>query len=210
MMLWSRVPAADLAPAPVDAHAPPVARVTPLVRLSSDQAVARAVAAEQALARAQTALKSANFALSTPEIPPRKPVWSTAVEDNEMPQVQLSPQIEHAEVVRLPDPASLEKAPGDRLTVPLFDGRSLAVTVEDASRLPNGDYSWRGYVDGEGDDFPVIFTVGKNSAFATITSWEGSYTMESVGGVGWLYKNIIDRGEDAVLAPVDEETSRYN
>ena len=174
-------------------------------------AIARVVAAQQALQRADASLRTANFALSEPDIPPRKPVWSTVADDESVqPPMQLNPAIENAQVVRLPTPEMLEKTPGDRITIPMPGGESLAVTVEDANRLPNGDYSWRGYVDGEGDDFPVVFTVGKNSAFATITSWEGSYTMESVGGVGWLYKNIIDGGEDSIPGPAGDAVSRYS
>lgn len=169
--------------------------------IATDRAIEPRAAAERAMQRAQAALTDANYAFSTPEIPVRKPVWATVNDASETPSLQLSEQITHAEVIRLPDPQTLEKTPGDRLTVPLLEGRSLAVTVEEASRLANGDYSWRGYVEGEGDDFPVIFTVGKNSAFATITSLEGSYTMEAIGGVGWLYRNIVDRGEDSVAVP---------
>lgn len=177
--------------------------------LTAEQATAQLAQGQEAFARAQAALKHANYAFSTPDIPVRETVWSVADAAVEMPTLQLNPQIVHAEAIRLPASEALEKTPGDRLTLPLLDGNSLAVTVETSARLPNGDYSWRGYVDGEGDDFPVIFTVGENSAFATITSLEGSYTMESVGGVGWLYRNIVDRGEDAIIAPVDD-VATYN
>lgn len=184
---------------------PGTAPVTPSAFGGSDMAIARAVAAQQALQQAEQALQASNEVMSAPEIPASAVVWSAVNDVTEAPALALNPQITQAEVVRLPALQDLEKVPGDRLTVPLPEGRSLAVTVEDASRMPNGDYTWRGYVDGEGDDFPVIFTLGKNSAFATITSWEGSYTMESVGGVGWLYRNITDPGEDSVPAPAGDE-----
>ena len=32
-------------------------------------------------------------------------------------------------------------------------------------------------------------TYGERSIFATITTPDGSYTMESLDGLGWLYKN---------------------
>lgn len=172
----------------------------------TDTAIARAVAVQQALQRSEQALRAADQTLSAPDIPERGVVWSSVNDSLQTPALALNPQVSHAEVVRLPEPRTLERLPGDRLTVPLPEGRSLAVTVEEATRLPNGDYSWRGNVDGEGDDFPVIFTMGKNSAFATITSWDGSYTMESVGGVGWLYRNIVDPGEDSIPVPAGDET----
>lgn len=164
----------------------------------------------EALAKAKTALHKANHVYDSPEIPRRSSVWDVVEEDLELPMLQLNPQIGHSEVVRLPDPEQLEKTPGDRLTVPLLNGNSVAVTVETSKRMPNGDYSWKGYVDGEGDDFPVVFTIGKNSAFATITSLEGSYTMEAVGGVGWLYKNIVDRGEDSIQTPAEDFAPQFN
>jgi hypothetical protein len=172
--------------------------------MDSDLAIARAVAAQQSMLAAERALQAANDVLSAPEIPERAMIWTAAGDEGDLPTLALNADIPHAEVVHLPEPQALEKVPGDRLSVPLIGGRMLAVTVEEAARLPSGDYTWRGYVDGEGDDFPVIFTVGKNSAFATITSWEGSYTMESIDGVGWLYRNIVDRGEDSVPAPAGE------
>lgn len=177
------------------------AQSTLLQRTLSDADIIRIADAEQALRHADQALKAAHYAYSEPDLPDRKQVWSPVSDGSEVPPLELNPQITHAEIIRLPETDLLEKNPGDRLSIPLLEGRSLAVTVEEASRLPNGDYSWRGYVEGEDDDFPVIFTVGKNSAFATITSWEGSYTMESVGGVGYLYRNIVDRGEDAIAVP---------
>lgn len=183
---------------------------SPMAMVTSDAAIARAVAAQQALQRSEQALQAADQALMAPEIPERGVVWSSPEDPLEAPALALNPQVSHAEVVRLSEPHLLEKMPGDRLTVPLPEGRSLAVTVEEATRLPNGDYSWRGYVDGEGDDFPVIFTLGKNSAFATITSWEGSYTMESVGGVGWLYRSIVDPGEDSIPAPAGGDIPHHH
>lgn len=186
----------------------------PLQRPMSDADILRIADAEQAMRQADQALKAAHYAYSEPDLPERKQVWSAVSDGSEVPPLELNPQITHAEVIRLPEADLLEKNPGDRLSIPLLEGRSLAVTVEEASRLPNGDYSWRGYVEGEEDDFPVIFTVGKNSAFATITSWEGSYTMESVGGVGYLYRNIVDRGEDAIVVPdgvsAEGEPFHYN
>lgn len=200
--MWvMRVPAES--PQQREAVAFEPAQPSPLQSPLSDADIIRIADAEQALRHADQALKAAHYAYSEPELPDRKQVWSAVSDGSEVPPLELNPQITHAEVIRLPEADLLEKNPGDRLSIPLLEGRSLAVTVEEARRLPNGDYSWRGYVEGEDDDFPVIFTVGKNSAFATITSWEGSYTMESVGGVGYLYRNIVDRGEDAIATPDD-------
>ncbi|MDZ4262859.1 MAG: hypothetical protein U1B30_11085 [Pseudomonadota bacterium] len=79
--------------------------------------------------------------------------------------------------------------PGQQLGLTLPGGERLQVNVESSSTNPNGDYSWRGHLDGHGDEYPVVMTYGGNSVFATITTPSGSYTLESVNGSGWVYKN---------------------
>lgn len=209
LLAWPDETSPPVVPKSLPEPAQPAASVSPPL-VGSDTAIARVVAVQQALQRSEQALRAADQTLSAPEIPERGVVWSSVNDPLETPALVLNPLVSHAEVVRLPEARMLESLPGDRLTVPLPEGRSLAVTVEEVARLPNGDYSWRGHVDGEGDDFPVIFTVGKNSAFATITSWDGSYTMESVGGLGWLYRNIVDPGEDSVPVPAGDETPHHH
>jgi hypothetical protein len=61
--------------------------------------------------------------------------------------------------------------------------------VQSTTTNPNGDYTWSGHLQGHGTDYPVVMTYGEHSIFATITTPEGSYTMESIDGLGWLYKN---------------------
>lgn len=79
--------------------------------------------------------------------------------------------------------------PGEQVSLPLPGGEKLVVNVESSNENPNGDYSWRGHLDGQGTDYPVVMTYGANSVFATVTTPKGSYTLESVNGSGWIYKN---------------------
>ncbi|MGM8228536.1 hypothetical protein ACSV5M_18290 [Cellvibrio sp. ARAG 10.3] len=79
--------------------------------------------------------------------------------------------------------------PGDTIALPLPEAESAYATVATHHISPNGDYSWRGHLDGHGDDYPVVMTYGHRSVFATITTPQGSYTLESINGSGWIYKN---------------------
>ena len=79
--------------------------------------------------------------------------------------------------------------PGEQLSLAMPGGERLQVNVENSSTNPNGDYTWRGHLDGHGDEYPVVMTYGGNSVFATVTTPKGSYTLESVNGSGWIYKN---------------------
>lgn len=78
---------------------------------------------------------------------------------------------------------------GQQVSVTMPGGERWQVNVEVNSTNPNGDYTWRGHVDGHGDEYPVVMTYGGSSVFATVTTPKGSYTLESVNGSGWIYKN---------------------
>lgn len=80
-------------------------------------------------------------------------------------------------------------SPGQQVSLGLTGGEVVSATVKTGNQNPNGDYSWRGYLDGHGTQYPVVMTYGANTVFATITTPKGSYTLESIGGSGWIYKN---------------------
>ena len=71
----------------------------------------------------------------------------------------------------------------------MLGGEEYVVQVEKVTTFQNGSMSWQGHLDGYGDQYPVVLTKGKATTFATITTPEGSFTMESVNGAGWIYKN---------------------
>jgi len=79
--------------------------------------------------------------------------------------------------------------PGEQLTLAMPGGERLRVNVEASTTNPNGDYTWRGHLEGYGDEYPVVMTYGGSSVFATVTTPQGSYTLVSVNGSGWIYKN---------------------
>jgi hypothetical protein len=115
--------------------------------------------------------------------------WQTAPHDAPRPSIPLSDRISVYQPVQLdPHPADLPIV-GEQVTLPMFNGKKVVAEVQGAVVSENGDYTWRGHLVGQGDDYPVVMTYGEHSTFATITTPEGAYTLESVDGSGWLYKN---------------------
>jgi hypothetical protein len=91
--------------------------------------------------------------------------------------------------VSLPSALNIPPLAGTTINLPLLDGEMLAANVESVTTHENGDVSWSGHLDGFGDSYPVVMTYGEHLVVATITTPAGSYTLESVDGLGWLYKN---------------------
>ena len=104
------------------------------------------------------------------------------------PSIPLNTQVREYEAVKAEKPKTLPGV-GDQVELPLLNGESATVEIKSSVVTRNGDYSWSGHLEGYGDDYPVVVTYGDSSSFAMITTPNGSYSMESVNGVGWLYKN---------------------
>jgi hypothetical protein len=79
--------------------------------------------------------------------------------------------------------------PGEQLILLLPQADSVTVNIESSETHTNGDYSWRGHLEGYANDYPVVTTYGNSSTFSTITTPQGSYTLEVISGRGWIYKN---------------------
>jgi len=122
-----------------------------------------------------------------PVIETQSPWALASAGDSLDPSIPLNSQIREYEAVKQSE--SFFPAPGDKVQMPLPDGDTVSVLVAEQRVSSNGDLSWSGYLEGHADDYPVVVTVGSNSSFATITSPNGSYSMESVNGTGWVYKN---------------------
>jgi hypothetical protein len=108
---------------------------------------------------------------------------------NLAPALPLPQDIDIYEVASLDMESPDYPRPGEYLELQLPQGYNYRVLVNSGHVSPKGDYSWRGYIEGYGDHYPVIMTYGQRSIFATITSPQGSYSLEALDGVGWLYKN---------------------
>ena len=139
-----------------------------------------AIASQAALPKGQIAAYSRS---SLPE------PWQKADNSSATPSIPLSQKIANYEIVQLDaHPANLPVV-GEQITLSMLNDQKISVSVESAVTSENGDYTWRGHLANHGDDYPVIMTYGEHSTFATITTPEGAYTLESVDGLGWLYKN---------------------
>ncbi|HWV14301.1 MAG TPA: hypothetical protein VN030_02635 [Cellvibrio sp.] len=115
--------------------------------------------------------------------------WQMGNSKSAAPQIPLNQVIREYEVVEVEQhPESLPEV-GETVELPMLKGKKILVNVESMQSNPNGDKTWTGHVDGFGTDYPIIMTYGTTMVFATITTPEGSYTLESKDGSGWLYKN---------------------
>jgi len=115
--------------------------------------------------------------------------WQMGGVKASVPAIPLNERISAYAVVELEQHPTNFPAAGQQILLPMLNGQKIIANIESVNTNPNGDYSWSGHVDGYGTDYPVVMTYGEHSIFATITTPEGSYSMESLDGVGWLYKN---------------------
>lgn len=166
-------------------------------QLSVDPAANPVLAnANRELARAQQALNPA--AKSAPEVESVvgdeaivvvPDAWRMVDATAATPAMPLPASVSVYEPVSVDMETPAFPASGEQTSVTLPGGERLQVNVETSTTNPNGDYTWRGHLDGHGDEYPVVMTYGGNSVFATVTTPSGSYTLESVNGSGWIYKN---------------------
>ncbi len=125
---------------------------------------------------------------SSPQIPASSS-WQMGDIKTLTPKITLSEKISAYAIVELEQHPAAFPAVGEQIQLPMLNGQKVTANIQSITTSPNGDYTWAGHLDGYGDDYPVVMTYGEHSIFATITTPEGSYTMESLDGLGWLYKN---------------------
>lgn len=118
-----------------------------------------------------------------------QPSWQMGSVKSSTPKIPLSEKISNYAIVEMEQHPARFPAVGEQIQLPMLNGQQLVADVQSITTNPNGDFTWSGHLQGYGTDYPVIMTYGERSIFATITTPEGSYTMESLDGLGWLYKN---------------------
>lgn len=154
---------------------PPIGATSPITTHSPTAATT---------APAQTAASAANRPTAA------VPLWRVASTDTAPKPMQRLPKaVTQYQAIELTPEALQAPEVGDTLQLPLLNGQSVEVVVAHSELLPNGDLSWSGHLESQGTSYPVVMTHGKTSAFATITTEQGSYSLESMRGSGWLYKN---------------------
>ncbi len=115
--------------------------------------------------------------------------WKVDDVKSPVPSIPLNDKVVDYEIVEIDQYPEHFPQVGEHITLPMLNGEKVVVEVKSLSTSPNGDQTWSGHLQGQGTDYPVIMTYGEHAVFATITTPEGSYSMESVDGLGWLYKN---------------------
>lgn len=146
--------------------------------------------ADKAIAAADSAFAAAEEAKETIVSSPKKDeLWAAAGAETPAPSIPLSEKITAYEAIQVNPRPDAYPTTGDQVVLPMLGGQKITVNVESMTTHPNGDYSWSGHIQGYGDDYPVSMTYGERATFATITTPQGAYSMESVNGSGWLYKN---------------------
>lgn len=118
-----------------------------------------------------------------------KPLWQTAGNKSGTPNIPLSDKITAYQIIEVETNPATYPLIGQQISLPLLNGNKVSAKIETIQVHTNGDYSVRGHIDGYGNDYPITMTYGEQHVFATITTPEGSYSMESLNGLGWLYKN---------------------
>jgi hypothetical protein len=121
--------------------------------------------------------------------PATKSLWQTAGNKSGTPTIPLSDKITAYQIIEVDTNPATYPLIGQQINLSLLNGNKVSAKVEAIQVHPNGDYSLRGHLTGYGNDYPITMTYGEQHVFATITTPEGSYSMESLNGLGWLYKN---------------------
>lgn len=141
--------------------------------------------------------------------------WRFSDSSMPVPALPLPPAVRQYQAVQIDMDSLSAPAIGDRLQLALLNGQQVEVQVEHTELNPNGDLSWRGRLQEQGQDYPVVMTYGENAVFATITTSKGSYSLESIQGSGWLYKNpaefeLSDTHATDHLIPPDSEPDHHH
>lgn len=121
--------------------------------------------------------------------------WQAAEVDAAFPLAEPGEGVEQPQPIALQGSGLGRAQVGDSVTLPLPDGSTLVARVTKVQLQRGGERNWQGEVRIDGDSYPVNFTVGKQATFGFIGTPQGSYSVETLGGKGWVYKNPpLDRG----------------
>ena len=145
--------------------------------------------AEKVLSGGVSATRKTDVQQKPAHPPVRSNAWRHASTQAASPSIPVAQGISVYQQVDVDMEAPVFPSAGEQVSLALPGNLDVLVNVESGVTNPNGDYTWRGHVQGHGTDYPVVMTYGGASVFATITTPEGSYTMESINGSGWVYKN---------------------
>lgn len=179
--------------------------------LIDNQQDATAIEAEAALKTARALLASPAAGVSPVVeaavlVEAKTEAWQVDNHRAPTPSIPLNEKITDYAIVEIDQIPAAYPQVGEEVVLPMLDGEKVVVAVESSVINPNGDYTWRGHLQGHGDSYPVVMTYGATSVMATITTPAGSYNMTTVKGLGWLYKNpaevqLVDSLQNDFLEP---------
>lgn len=108
--------------------------------------------------------------------------------------------------VEIPQNSISQLRIGEIIQLPTIGQIEYSAKITDRTVHKNGSVSVSGDLEGEGNaNFSVVLTEGKNSSFASITTPEGTFQIETVNGRGYIYsvneieRNYIDPNKEDVL-----------
>lgn len=133
--------------------------------------------------------------------------WQAAEVDADFPLAEPGEGVEQPQPIALQCGELGQAQVGDSVTLPLPDGSTLEARVTRVELQRGGERNWQGEIRVDGDSYPVNFTVGKQATFGFIGTPQGSYSVETLGGKGWVYKNPpldLDHGGSDALIPTHQ------
>ena len=94
---------------------------------------------------------------------------------------------------------------GSLVPIDLPGGEHFLARVQRLAANESGDRWWSGHIEGFGMRYPVVYTQGEASAFATITTPAGLYALEAAGEDAVLYRDeregLQDPGAECSVIP---------
>jgi hypothetical protein len=82
-----------------------------------------------------------------------------------------------------------EIALGDTILLPSIDGNSYELTITHKEVSPRGNVSIDGSFTEDGIHYSAILTEGSHAAFISMHTPEGTFEIELLNGIGYVYKS---------------------
>lgn len=85
---------------------------------------------------------------------------------------------------------------GDSILLPSIDGNTYELTITHKEVSPRGNVSIDGSFSENGINYSAILTEGSNAAFVSMNTPEGTFEIELLNGIGYVYANSdIDKAK---------------
>jgi len=148
---------------------------------------------EKTLSQANSAIAQAEAALAAPLEENAEPAVDTNTwklsRDTTKPASAPYPKVTVFSSVQVNHHPGQMPVVGEQVKLPMPEGETITANVESTKTTETGEYIWSGHLANRDSDYPIVMTYGETSTFATITTPNGSYTMEAINGKGTIFKN---------------------